>query len=178
MPGISIKPVVLTELQRQFNHELGAAHSYLALAVWCDVQNLKGFARYFSKQAGEERDHAVKFINHLIDRSAPVPLTALSAPRNDFSSIVEVARHAQAMERANTAGIHACYAAALKENDYPAQVLLHWFISEQVEEEKWTDEMVDRVESANCAGGMGDLDRHIERYLTEEGVGAGGGAGK
>jgi hypothetical protein len=28
--------------------------------------------------------------------------------------------------------------------------------------------MVERVQNANCAGGMSDLDRHIERYLTED----------
>jgi hypothetical protein len=32
--------------------------------------------------------------------------------------------------------------------------------------------MVQRVEQANCAGGMSDLDRHIERYLSEEGANA------
>ena len=42
------------------------------------------------------------------------------------------------------------------------------FINEQVEEEDWTDELVELVQNANCAGGMSDLDRHIERYLTEE----------
>jgi ferritin len=44
--------------------------------------------------------------------------------------------------------------------------LLQWFINEQVEEEAWADEMVARTARANCAGGLGELDRHIERYLT------------
>jgi ferritin len=175
MPGIAIKPNVLAEIQRQYNHELAAAHAYIALSIWCDNANLKGFARYFAKQAGEEREHALKFIKHLLDRGAPAPLTEIPAPRVGFLSILEVAKHAQAMERTNTLGIHACYQAALADNDYPAQVLLHWFINEQVEEEDWTDEMVERVEAANCAGGMSDLDRHIERYLKEDGVGTGGG---
>ena len=39
-------------------------------------------------------------------------------------------------------------AAAVKGQDYAAQVLLQWFINEQVEEEAWTDEMVERVEAA------------------------------
>jgi ferritin len=72
------------------------------------------------------------------------------------------------MEQANTAGIHKAYAAATKNGDYPAQVLLHWFITEQVEEEAWSDEMVERVEAATGAGGLGFLDRHIARYLAEK----------
>ena len=45
---------------------------------------------------------------------------------------------------------------------------MHWFINEQVEEEDWSTEMVERVQSATCAGSTSDLDRHIERYLEEE----------
>jgi len=69
MPGIPIKPNVITEIERQLNHELAAAHGYQAL---CLVRKSKA----------------------------------------------------------------------------------------------WTDEMIERVRDASCAGGLGDLDRHIERYLT------------
>ena len=72
------------------------------------------------------------------------------------------------MERTNTEGINAVYEAALAAKDYPAQVLMHWFINEQVEEEAWCLEMVERVQAASCAGGLSDLDRHIERYLEPE----------
>jgi ferritin len=44
------------------------------------------------------------------------------------------------------------------------------FIKEQVEEEAWCLEMVERVQAANCAGGLSDLDRHIERYLEGKGT--------
>ncbi|HLX65115.1 MAG TPA: ferritin [Planctomycetota bacterium] len=167
-PAIGIKPDVLAELQRQMNQELSSSHAYLALAVWCELQNFKGFARYFSKQAAEERVHAQRFVKHLLDRGVLPALAALPAPAAKLKSLMDVAHHAQDMERKNTAGINAAYEAALRTNDYPAQVLLHAFISEQVEEEDWADEMVDRVETASCAGGVSDLDRHIERYLTDD----------
>jgi ferritin len=70
------------------------------------------------------------------------------------------------MERANTRGVNAAYEAARRENDLPAQVMLQWFIAEQVEEEDWSDELVDRVERAQCSGGIAELDRHIERHLA------------
>lgn len=173
MPAMQIKPTVLTEIQRQFNHELSAAHAYFALAVWCEAQGLKGFARFFSKQAAEEREHATRFMKHLLDRGAVPRLAAIAAPQAEFPGLLEVARCAQRMEQENTAGIHRCYEAACKEGDYPAQVMLQWFITEQVEEEAWTDEMVERVDRANCAGGVAELDRHIERYLSEDGIGEG-----
>ena len=168
MAGTTIAPSVLTELQRQMNHELFAAHGYLALSLWCEAQNLKGFARFFQKQADEERVHARKFIEHLLDRSVLPEVTTLAAPKGKFKSLMDVAKQAQAMEQANTAGINAAYEAAGKAQDYASMVLLQWFITEQVEEEDWANEMVDRVEQASCAGALTDLDRHIERYLAEK----------
>ena len=159
---------VVEELNRQVNQELAAAHSYLALSVWCDARNFKGFGKYFVKQAGEERGHAERILKHLTDRGTTAVLTAVPAPKQDFKALLEVAHQAQAQERANSQGIQGVYEAALAAKDYPAQVLMHWFINEQVEEEDWSTEMVERVQAAACAGGLSDLDRHIERYLEEE----------
>lgn len=163
-----IPAAVAAELQRQFNQELAAAHSYRALSLWCDDQNLQGFTRYFAQQVEEEQMHAGKMTAHLIDRGVLPELAALPAPKCNFKTILEVAQHAQAMEKENTKGIYAVYEAALAARDYPAQVLMHWFINEQVEEESWCLEMVERAQSAACSGGMSDLDRHIERYLEAD----------
>ena len=166
MSQTPIPSAVLGELQRQLNHELAAAHAYQAIAVWCAVRNLKGFAAFFRKQAGEEREHADKFIAHLADRGVAAELAALPKPKQEFAGLAEVARQAEAMEQANTRGINAVFEAAVTAKDYPAQVLLHWFIQEQVEEEAWCAELIDRVAGATCAGSLGDLDRHIVKLLT------------
>ena len=168
MPSSKIPAKVLTELNRQINHELGAAHNYRALAIWCADQNLKGFAHLFNQQATEEHEHAEKMADHVLDRGQLPELGAIPAPRQSFKSLLEAAQHAQAMEQANTRGIHAVYEVALAAKDYPAQVLMHWFINEQVEEESWTEEMVERVQAATCAGSLMDLDRHIEKLLADD----------
>jgi ferritin len=168
MPYASITPAVIAELSRQLNHENFAAYGYQALALWCEDRNFNGFARYFNKQSKEEREHARKFMEHLLDRGVLPELASLAAPRGQFASLMDVARHALAMECENTTGINAAYEVALREKDYAAQVLLHWFISEQVEEEDWAQEMIDRLARADCPGGLADLDRHIERYLSED----------
>ena len=165
MSASRIPAKVLTELNRQLNHELNAAHSYLALSLWCADENLKGFAAFFSRQAEEEHQHAAKISAHLVDRQVRPELGAIRPPKQNFRSLLDVAQHAQAMERSNTEGVNAVYEAALVAKDYPAQVLMHWFINEQVEEEAWSWEMVQRVQGATCAGSLSDLDRHIERLL-------------
>lgn len=166
----SIPPTVLSELKRQLNQELNAAHGYLAMSIWCAAQNLKGFARFFAKQADEERKHAAKLIDHVVNRGVQAELGTLAAPKQDFPELLDLVLQAQAMEQGNTKGIDTVYAAALADHDYPAQVLMHWFINEQVEEEAWAAELVGRVKSATCAGSLSDLDRHVEKLL------AGGGA--
>lgn len=168
MPKSKIPHPVADELNRQFNLELAAAHSYLALSVWCDARNLKGFGKYFVKQAGEERGHAERIMKHLTDRGVTPELIAVPAPKQDFRTLLEVAQQAHTQEVANTQGINAVYEAALAAKDYPTQVLMHWYINEQVEEEAWSTEMVERVAAATCAGSASDLDRHVERYLAEE----------
>jgi ferritin len=168
MAKIKIPAKTLTELNRQLNCELTAAQAYLALSVWCTSRNFKGFAAFFSKQSGEEREHAEKFMKHVHDRGVAPGLTVIAAPKQNFKSLLEVVEQAQAMEEANTRGINAVYEAAVAAKDYPAQVLLHWFIKEQVEEEAWAAELVDRVQTATCAGSLLSLDRHVEKLLGDE----------
>lgn len=168
MTKTNVSPKVIEELNRQFNLELDAANTYFALSIWCDARNLKGFGKYFVKQAGEERKHAEKILKHLTDRGVTAQVAALAAPKQEFETLLEVAQQAQAHEHANTQGVNAVYEAAVAAKDYPAQVLMHWFINEQVEEEGWATEMVERIQAATCAGSLSDLDRHIERYIEEE----------
>ena len=74
-----------------------------------------------------------------------------------------------AHELSVTASINAIYDLSKAEKDPKTELMLHWFINEQVEEEAWAAEMVDRVKGATCAGSLSDLDRHIERLLAGDG---------
>jgi ferritin len=168
MAKTKIPSKTLTELNRQLNCELTAAQAYLGLSVWCASRSLKGFAGFFAKQSGEEREHAEKLMKHVHDRGAVPELAAVAVPKQNFKSLLEVVEQAQAMEQSNTGGINAVYEAAVAAKDYPAQVLMHWFINEQVEEEAWAAELVDRVRAATCAGSLLDLDRHVEKLLAAE----------
>jgi ferritin len=138
------------------------------MSIWCAGQNLKGFSGFFAKQAGEERGHAQKMIDHLVDRGVAPGLAEVPKPKQGFATLLQVAQQAQAMERANTQGINTVYEAAVAARDYPAQVLMHWFIAEQVEEEAWAAELVALVGGATCAGSLADLDRHCEKLLSKK----------
>jgi ferritin len=123
-------------INEQINKELYSSYLYLSMAAYFANKNLAGFSKWMHVQAGEEREHAMKLYSHLEDRGGRVLLKAIAAPQTEWASNLEAFRDAAAHEAMVTASIHALYEAALKEKDYPAQVLLQWFISEQVEEEK------------------------------------------
>jgi ferritin len=118
-------------------------------------------AAWFSKQAADERGHAEKFIRHLAERGGAVELGAIAAPKAKFAHPLEAVQSAQALERATTALIHKLVAAARQENDYALEVQLHWFVTEQVEEEQWVAELVAQMEQFHeKPGQLYMLDHH------------------
>jgi ferritin len=164
-------PKLIAALNKQANQELQAAQDYLAMAYWCDVHHSNGFAKFFHEQAAEEQGHGAKIFKHLADRDSVPAIGALAAPKVSFKDLAAVAQAAYDMERANTAGIHAAYETALAEKDYPAQILFHWFISEQVEEEAWSDKLLAKTREAACSGALSSLDRHLPKILFGDSAG-------
>lgn len=159
---------VLDGLNRQIHHELTAEYSYLALSVWFEQELLGGFAKYFGHQAEEEHEHALKLLAFVQDRGGKVTLGTVEAPRAQFASVVEALKHAQGLERANTALIHRLYEAATAAKDWGTQNRLQWFIEEQVEEEKWADELVGLAEKIGLSpGGMFMLDHRVGKRVVE-----------
>jgi ferritin len=163
-----MEPTIRTALNDQANHELLAAHSYEALAYWCESHDFPGFAKFFFAQAAEEREHGAKFFKHLLDRSVQPKVDAISAPRGEFTSLHELACYAQKLEQQNSSNIKTCYSLALDVKDYESQPMLLWFINEQVEEEAWAAKMITLVARAECAGSIYALDRHIVKELGDD----------
>lgn len=163
-----MSPAVISAFSKQGTQELATAKAYLAMSLWCEVQNWSGFAALFRMQADEEQAHAQRFYAFVVDCDAMPEVGSVPAPRCDFPDLLTVAKTAYDLERANTKAIHAAYEVALAEKDYAAQVFLHEFIREQVEEEAWTDKLLDKTRQANCAGGLFNLDRHVVREVLGE----------
>ena len=136
----------------QINKELYSSYLYLSMAAYFENKNLPGFAHWMRIQEGEEREHAMKFYDFMIDRGAQVLLAPIAAPESDWKSSLDLFKQVAQHEAAVTASINALYELALKEKDYPAQVMLQWFITEQVEEEKNAAEIVQQLELIEARG--------------------------
>jgi ferritin len=132
-------------INEQINAELYSAYLYLSMAAYGEAANLPGLAHWMRAQANEEVEHAMKFFNYVTERGGRVTLTAIDQPRADWESPLNVFEQVLEHEQKVTGLINGLYEIALAENDYASQVLLHWYIDEQVEEEANAQQIVETL---------------------------------
>ena len=101
----------------QIAKEFFASHLYLSMVAWFEDQNLPGFAHWMRMQTEEERMHAMKLFNYLIEAGGRVRLQAMEAPATDFASPLQVMEESLKHEQKVTASIRAIYELADKEKD-------------------------------------------------------------
>ena len=122
------------KLNEQIANEFAAHQQYVACAVYYDAEALPQLARFFYRQALEERDHAMMMVQYLLDADAPVTVPGVSAPRTSFADIVEPVALALDQERRVSEQINGLAATAREAGDYTSEQFVQWFIKEQVEE--------------------------------------------
>jgi ferritin len=132
----------------QIAHEFHAAYTYLAIAAHFEAQNYDGFAKWMRMQAKEETGHAMRLFDYLAERGERIELNAIPQPKQDYGTPLDAFRTALKHEQKVTGQINAMYEAAVEAKDYPTQVMLQWFIEEQVEEENITGTAVEQLEMA------------------------------
>ena len=135
-------------LNEQITQELYASQVYLSMCAHFEGEGLPGFAHWMRAQAEEEREHALRIFDFVHDREGQVSLRAIDAPPSEFGTPREVFEEALGHERKVSGMIGSLYRLAMDEADYPAQVMLQWFVNEQVEEEKTISDIVDRLRLA------------------------------
>ena len=130
--------LISKELAKAFNeqigHEFGASMQYVAIAAHFSQRHLTLLAKLFMQQAEEERQHAQKFVQYLLDTKGGLNIPAIAAPKATFASAAEAVEAALNWEKEVTRQITALMDTAVKQNDYLAQSFLGWFIDEQLEE--------------------------------------------
>jgi ferritin len=164
-----ISPRLEAALNDQINAELGSAYLYLAMSAHFEATNLQGSAAWMRKQAKEEVGHAMKLFDFVNDRDGRVTLQAIAQPQVKFASTLEVWELALKQEQGVSARIHALFALAQEEKDYPTQTMLQWFITEQVEEEKSAKINLDQVRMVGPASSaIYFIDRHLGKEAEKE----------
>ena len=133
-------------INEQINKEFYSSYLYLDMSNYYDYKNLNGFSNWFKVQTQEERDHALLFLAYLQKNNMEIKLTAINGPDqiyDDFKAPLTVALD---HERLVTSSIYNIYEEAGKQRDFKTQQFLNWFINEQGEEEKNTEDLIDRYD--------------------------------
>ncbi|MBU0681609.1 MAG: ferritin [Proteobacteria bacterium] len=119
----------------QMKNEFFSAYLYMAMAGYFQSEDLPGFANWMRIQALEEMTHGEKFFNFTCETGGRTNLLPLDGPQNDFASPVAVFEAGLKHEKFVTASINNLMNMAVKDKDHASQIFLHWFVTEQIEEE-------------------------------------------
>ncbi len=156
----------LTEaLNEQIGNEMGASMQYIAIATYFDGQTLPELARFFYRQADEEHDHAMRFVQFLLDVDAPVRIPDIPAPKNEFDSAEEAVGLSLEWEKTVTQQIYDLVEIAEGDSNLIAVRFLDWFVNEQLEEVSTMSDLLSLVRRAGESGLL-----HVEEYLAREGM--------
>ena len=129
----------------QIKNELESYYIYLSMAAYLHSKSLDGMGHWMRAQAHEEMIHAMKFIEHLIDRDGKVILQDLKQLKTDWSSPLEAFQDALEHERFISGKINDLTTIAREEKDYASEPMLAWFTDEQIEEEASAGKIVDEL---------------------------------
>lgn len=149
-------------LNKQVNLEWYSAYFYLDIYSYYTDQNLNGFGNWFYIQTQEERDHAMLFMKYLLNNNERAVLQDIKAPNITFHDFREPANTAYEHELKVSESINNIYALAYEQKDFRTMQFLDWFIKEQGEEEKNTEDIVKRYDLfGNDAKGLYLLDSEL-----------------
>ena len=133
-------------LNEQINKEFYSAYLYLDFSNYFEEEGLDGFANWYKVQAQEERDHAMLFLQYLQNNSAKVTLEAIPKPDKELTDRLQVLRYGLEHEQYVTSLIHTLYDAAYTVKDFRTMQFLDWFVKEQGEEEKNSEDLIKKME--------------------------------
>jgi ferritin len=121
----------------------------------------------------EEIQHAMKLYTFLQSRGGVVHLQALAEPVAAYQSPLQCFQEVLAHEQAVTQRINDLYEQAQQQKDLPLQIVLQWFISEQVEEESMVNEVLDRLTLIGADGpSIYLLDRQLATRIAAPSTGS------
>jgi ferritin len=153
---------MLKALNDQIREELYSSYLYLSMSAYFEASNWKGFAHWMKVQSEEEKGHAMRIYNHIIERRGRVTLQGIEAPPTAWKSPLDAFEAAYEHETKITRMINALADLAAKSDDKPAQIFLQWFVNEQVEEESSADDVVQKLKLIkDSANGLFMLDHAL-----------------
>ena len=115
--------------------ELDSSYIYLAYAYWFMERELLHLADFYKTHAEEERAHAIKFADFIMEAGGSVKYMVIDEPKL-ASTVDEILEGTLKHEEFVSNAIHTLYKTFVEDKkEYIAKSILDWFIKEQIEEE-------------------------------------------
>jgi len=156
-----------TALNEQIKDELESAYLYLSMAAYFRAEGFDGMATWMTEQADEEFAHAMKLFDHIDECDGRVELLSLSQPQKEWASPLDAFQAAYKHEQFITERINYLMKLATELDDHATQIMLQWFVTEQVEEEDSVLKVVDLLKRVgNFGPGMIMIDQRLGERAT------------
>lgn len=147
-------------LNDQINAEFFSAYLYLSMSAYLSDISLVGFANWTRAQYEEEKFHAIKMYDFVLERGGKVKLKEIESPKHKWKDIIDVFEDILEHEQKITRSINDLISLAIDERDHATVNFLQWFIDEQVEEEASVSELLAQLKLVGGNGsGLFMLDR-------------------
>lgn len=161
--AMPINQKIIDGLNEQIGNEFAAMLQYTAIAAFFAAEALPELCMHFKSQSEEEKMHAHKFIQYVIDIGAGVNIPAILAPQCQFGTAEAAVKLSLEQEESVTSRINALVRLAKGESDYISENFLQWFVHEQLEEVSSMHNLLSIVQRS----GEDNLLR-VEEYLARE----------
>ncbi len=143
-------PAMIEPFNAQIKSEFGASAQYIAIAAYFDDMSLIELARFFYRQSEEERTHAMKFIQYMLESGVKPMIPSIPDLKNEFDGPADAVQYALDQENMVTDQINNLVSLSVNHADHSSNNFLQWFVTEQVEE---VDTMSTLLQTIKLAGG-------------------------
>lgn len=132
-------------LVSQIMKEGYSSNLYLAMASWTESEGLEGISKWLYIQADEERLHMLKIVHYVNERGGKAVIPAFEKPPIEFPGVKPMFEKVLAHEEFISASINDIVAVCEAEKDFTTQNWIQWFVNEQIQEEKSSRAILDKL---------------------------------
>lgn len=152
-------------LSDQMNVEFLQSQVYLSYGIWASDEGYDGVSNFLFRHSQEERNHAIKFMEYVLNRGGKPTIDKQSVPGKDPKSVAECFEFVFKHEVDNTEKIYKIVDLAHKERDWATYNFLQWFVKEQIEEETLAMDLLDKIKIAGGEKASDDSLLIIDKQL-------------
>lgn len=150
------------ELNQQITYEFFSSHLYLEMACKFASIDFMGASTWMKTQAEEERVHALKIMDFIIEAGGEAKITGFDDPEVKGDDLKSIFEQALDHEKFVTDRINFLMDLATEEKNYAAVNFLNWFVNEQVEEESTAEGIIKSLKLiGNDGNGLYQMDKEL-----------------